>query len=362
MDDCQEFLLNLAAYLVVGGAGILIAAIALATAPYVWRRPLPLPRLRAVRWSGAIVILAVLTPQVWQVLAAVVVLSLGELWDLITSNAVDPLRESDSLRLMIHTSPIWIAGTLVVLLGWLCPLSRMTPDQLGLSARRGAANLVLGVALFLTVAPVTLAVYYGVIQVTGSKEHDFERLARDGLARWEWPLFVFMTVVGAPLVEETLFRGIVQSWLRRASLLGHAVLIIAIAAIGAFPLAAVLWRGTVVQEEDALAKALAPLAYSALLIGGYVTWLIALKVSRPYPFGRGNGTLRREWANARLGVYGSAALFALAHGWPQSVPLFLLGLALGWLALRTQSLIGPMVCHGLFNSVACLALYWSTCS
>jgi membrane protease YdiL (CAAX protease family) len=38
------------------------------------------------------------------------------------------------------------------------------------------------------------------------------------------------------------------------------------------------------------------------------------------------------------------------------VPLFVLGLALGTLAARTGSLVGPMVLHGLFNGVTCVVL------
>ncbi len=65
------------------------------------------------------------------------------------------------------------------------------------------------------------------------------------------------------------------------------------------------------------------------------------------------------WADARLAVFGSAMLFGLEHGWPNSVPLLLYGLGAGWLAYRTQSVIGTIVCHALFNSVACIVLAWS---
>ena len=71
---------------------------------------------------------------------------------------------------------------------------------------------------------------------------------------------------------------------------------------------------------------------------------------------------QREWAhaNARLAVYGSSLLFAVTHaGWPDPVPLFLLALVLGWLQYRTQSLVGPITLHALFNLVAFIALYGS---
>ena len=57
-------------------------------------------------------------------------------------------------------------------------------------------------------------------------------------------------------------------------------------------------------------------------------------------------------------IVGSAALFACVHSnvWPTPIPLALLGVALGWLAVRTQSVAGPIVVHMLFNTVAFVEL------
>jgi membrane protease YdiL (CAAX protease family) len=57
-------------------------------------------------------------------------------------------------------------------------------------------------------------------------------------------------------------------------------------------------------------------------------------------------------------VFGTALLFASIHSavWPTPVPLFVLGLALGVLASRTGSLVGPIVLHALFNAVTCVTL------
>jgi membrane protease YdiL (CAAX protease family) len=43
--------------------------------------------------------------------------------------------------------------------------------------------------------------------------------------------------------------------------------------------------------------------------------------------------------------------------WPTPVALFVLALGLGALAYRTQSLVGPVVLHGLFNGFNCLVLF-----
>ncbi len=66
------------------------------------------------------------------------------------------------------------------------------------------------------------------------------------------------------------------------------------------------------------------------------------------------------WATMRQGkrhirgVYASAAFFAVIHSaiWPSPIPLFFLGLGLGWLAVRTRGFVAPAIVHGLFNAVS----------
>ena len=36
--------------------------------------------------------------------------------------------------------------------------------------------------------------------------------------------------------------------------------------------------------------------------------------------------------------------------WPSPVPLFILGVALGWLAHRSRGLFAPILLHALFNA------------
>jgi len=38
--------------------------------------------------------------------------------------------------------------------------------------------------------------------------------------------------------------------------------------------------------------------------------------------------------------------------WPSPIPLFVLGLGLGWLAMRTRGVFVPVIVHGLFNAVS----------
>jgi membrane protease YdiL (CAAX protease family) len=55
----------------------------------------------------------------------------------------------------------------------------------------------------------------------------------------------------------------------------------------------------------------------------------------------------------RYSLPGSAALFALAHGLPVLLaPIFVAGLALGWLRARTGSLYPGLAVHMLLNAIA----------
>jgi membrane protease YdiL (CAAX protease family) len=85
-------------------------------------------------------------------------------------------------------------------------------------------------------------------------------------------------------------------------------------------------------------KSLAALVFTALLaVGLGVVWRFT-----------------RTGARRVRAVYATAALFAMMHAsvWPNPVPLFLLALALGWLAVRTNGILVPAIVHGLFNAVS----------
>jgi membrane protease YdiL (CAAX protease family) len=81
-----------------------------------------------------------------------------------------------------------------------------------------------------------------------------------------------------------------------------------------------------------------PVVFAVVLAGGL---LLTLGVFRS----------KRRTAGA---VYSSAAFFATVHSavWPSPVPLFLFGLGLGWLAVRTRGVLVPVIVHGLFNAVS----------
>jgi hypothetical protein len=59
-----------------------------------------------------------------------------------------------------------------------------------------------------------------------------------------------------------------------------------------------------------------------------------------------------------LGIYATALLFGIIHVrvWPTPIPLFLLGLGLGYIAYRTQSVVPAIVTHATFNGVMVVVL------
>jgi membrane protease YdiL (CAAX protease family) len=107
-----------------------------------------------------------------------------------------------------------------------------------------------------------------------------------------------------------------------------------------------LWVGGVeVLDRPWLAR-LAPTLFVLLAFLGYLALPLLLRWGLPD-------------LNAARAVYATALFFGSLHSfaWPSPVPLFVLGLGLGWLAHRTQNLVAPVVAHGLFNAVACVELF-----
>ncbi len=87
-----------------------------------------------------------------------------------------------------------------------------------------------------------------------------------------------------------------------------------------------------------------------------VTGLLASFVVPVYEEIFFRGLIHNGLAN-RLGVWGaiivSSAIFGLFHGFPiQIITAFLLGLVLGWLYEKTNSLWAPTICHVVNNGLA----------
>jgi membrane protease YdiL (CAAX protease family) len=212
--------------------------------------------------------------------------------------------------------------------------------ELGLDRRFLGRNLLAGLLGWLLITPLA----YTIQQVAqhflqGPPEtHALTKVAQHPEVPIEGPVIALVAVIVAPLWEELLFRGVLPRWLARQAWGGAA----AVAACwllallhGADDIAAGWRSGYLVGAV----RAAAPLLFVMAMTAGFVLL---------------HWTWRSPAADA---VYGTALFFAIGHSaWPQPLALFVLGLGLGWLAQRTQSLAGPMLMHALFNAVACLWL------
>ena len=196
-----------------------------------------------------------------------------------------------------------------------------------------AGQVALGVAAWAVVTPVVFAVHILTNFLAerfdvSPDEHPLSRLT-SGLTTMDQALFgLYWSAYATPLAEEVLFRGLFVGWTGGRWYRPWAVL----------TLAAVPAISVGVGPDGKVG----PLVFLGVLaVGLYAIQRVGS--ARPgFP------------TRTVVSVYATAALFALAHSrvWPSPVPLFVLGIALGYLATRTNRIAACVVLHGLFNAVS----------
>jgi membrane protease YdiL (CAAX protease family) len=331
-------------------SGLLIAAGAVSVGLLAWAlrpktEPL-LPRWKPWRvpWSGLEVILAFLAISlVLPVTALELLTKSGFFQEVYGPNfplpgakdvTAEQLKEASTIRLLwanLFTLPIVLGGL------WFAARAfypKWKPAIVGSGSLAGKVSLAVGA--WLVIAPVVL-VFNVIVNVVAQllnvppETHALTKLASHPPV--DQALFAFEACVAAPLREEILFRGILLAWCaRRMNLPGAGV-----GAITAtrpwFVMTSAVALAQVMSEHRA-----APVIFAGVLaIGLGVLWC--------FP---------RPGARRARAIYATAALFAVVHTnvWPSPIPLFVLGLGLGWLAVRTNGVLVPVIVHGLFNAVS----------
>jgi membrane protease YdiL (CAAX protease family) len=236
--------------------------------------------------------------------------------------------------------PLQVGSALLILRAF----SGARPADAGLTSRRLGRNVLAG----LLAAAVLVPGVYGVqgllvwlIQFLDlpSQEHSLTKLGQLSLYPVEWVLLVVSAVVIAPFWEELFFRGIVQPWVMSRPYGGPAALLAALTV-------------ALSSRMESLQAALRSRQNLLFELSPFVVLLALVPVYR----------LLERRSKPAAGLFASAVLFAWVHAavWPSPIPLLWLALGLGWLAMRTRSLVGPMVLHSLFNGVACVLLVLTT--
>jgi membrane protease YdiL (CAAX protease family) len=238
--------------------------------------------------------------------------------------------------------PFQLPGTMLILRA----LSGTRLFQLGLTASRAVQNMLSGWLAWLLLTPPVLLIHvlaawaYRVSEGVPPEEHPLARLARGQPLAIEWIVIVLSGVVIAPILEELLFRRVLQGWAAKQPW-GSAITL-------AVAFALTLGRSLekITKDGASLGGAVRILEPALFVLILTPVCFLGERVFRPW--------LPRPYTIRA--ICSTALFFAISHDWPTPVPLFVLGLGLGYLAYRTQSLVAPIVMHALFNGVACLLM------
>ncbi|GIW83636.1 MAG: CPBP family intramembrane glutamic endopeptidase [Thermogemmata sp.] len=154
-------------------------------------------------------------------------------------------------------------------------------------------------------------------------------------------LLVLQACVAAPWVEECVMRGLVLPWLLAARTERRRTLF-----DGAWPSLKARQRAMVMIVVS-LWPAWNCSHWEAVIFLGLLA--LGLELLQRSPIRH-----RRHWS----AVFASAVVFAMFHSavWPSPLPLFVLGLGLGWLAVWTRGFFCPALLHAFFNAVSTLYL------
>lgn len=253
-----------------------------------------------------------------------------------------------------------IQVSLVILIAW--RNSRSHPFQ----HTRFAPNFVNGYLMWLLVTPAALSVFSvaNIIHTAMTNkppdQHPLTTILGQA-SKFEWALFVLQTVMFAPVIEELMVRGLLLPWLCQEKpsdeqsvfvvmpgQRSHVIMAMAVM-VAAMMQVDFQWEP---DDQRNWLKSFAPLVPPAffLLVVPIYLWLPR--------YHRLIRHLRIRSPQHVRAIIASSALFAAFHTsvWPSPIPLLVLSIGISYLAVRTQSLVGPIVVHSLFNAVSAICL------
>lgn len=208
-------------------------------------------------------------------------------------------------------------------------LSNVGPSDLGLFRDHWPRQVRFGVVAALLATPATYAIQFVAINIWRVSEHPVQKMMTDQLTPRVTALAFLSTVILAPLVEETMFRGILQRWLTRLFGSEHRVIPPPRPSLPIPPAEA--------DNPSSSETSVEPKPE-----------LLSLEI--PETTSGDSGAPRA--------ILATSILFAAMHGaqWPDPVALFVFSLVLGTIYQKTGSLLTSMVAHGAFNGCSTLFL------
>jgi len=262
----------------------------------------------------------------------------------VTIPDVTPITDAPALSM---TEQMVIGAAIDVILLFALPLlliatTRSPLRDLGLSFQRWWLQAAVGIVALLAIQPVVYGVQYGMTTIWESNAHPLQKMVLDEFSPGVPQLSILLAVVVAPVFEEIMFRGIIQSWLVRLGTVRRPKPTEIDAEVAAMPptdeLAPVPeWHAGAVPVVKDLAAA-------------------AETMQSPRAEAADDSFGRRRAAMA--GIVLTSLVFAAVHGpqWPAPIPLFILSVVIGYVYQRTGSLIAAICMHAAFNGFSTILL------
>jgi membrane protease YdiL (CAAX protease family) len=299
---------------------------------------------RPVPWGSAAAILAVMF-----MLLALFAPNDGQSSPVQQENAREQQENTDAAHIAVQLLSAMVPEVLLVggVLFLIAVYFSATPPDLGFPANLGELShdaligVVAGLAALAPIHMLQLLLAY-LTRMNEGSGHPLVKLLVDGKPDLIVMLLAaFAVVVVAPVCEEITFRLLLQGWLEKWE----------VQQLG--------WRDKPLPEINDGSDVQIPIADSmtndeARMTNEEISASDHSSFTPPPP--RGAAGFPFGW----LPIAISSLLFGLAHyGYgPEPIPLFFLGLLLGYVYQRTHRIVPCIVAHALFNLFTVIVLWW----
>ncbi len=252
----------------------------------------------------------------------------------------------DQETLLMLFMGLGLSAATVIAMGIISLRYQAFVDLFGSRREYLSQDFKIGGIAFLMVLPIVLGIQWLLSHLV-DYDHETIRLFQENFSLHTALIGWFTAVLVAPICEEVFFRGLVQGWLQRIAIgptRGLDVKVI----IGGWP--------------DEHSNLIGP---SNKPVGEFETQANAIRYSdNPYSSPTAESavveaeSLRHPGVWYWMPIFLSSGLFALAHLGQglAPIPLFVFGLALGYLYRRTGSLIPCITVHFLLNAFTMFTL------
>lgn len=249
----------------------------------------------------------------------------------------------------------------LISIGWV--LFRTDADRgsdLGLTLARAQSDIKLGLVAFVMLAPVVYAIQF-VLVLWFPSRHPLTTMF---LRNPSWSVFLlagFAAVLVAPLVEEFLFRVLLQGWLEKV---GRQLLPNAVRASGSTPSSPVARHQASLEARRGMDREKLERPSESLAVISN-TGPLADRIEPPPGSSLPDSddpilvtTQTQAHPPPRWPLIATSLLFAGLHGThgPDPIPLFVFSIGLGYLYERTHRILPSLILHATLNSTSVAVL------